>query len=418
MLSSTTRAIDPFDGLTIWSRAHNRHRALWLRPDGDEALVCIGSAWECNARFSAVSSPWAELLQDAEIDDPVNKRASGPLLIGGFRFDPLRPPTTLWSGFVDDRLILPEQIFVRRGQNAWLTTNQVLPPTASLLRETALAAPSVGLEPDGWQSLVDDVARGIRHGNLGIDKVVLARAERVNAATSISPDIVLRQLAENYPTCTIFGIGHGQTTFVGATPERLVSVHDGLASTMALAGSVGRGRDVAEDRVLEERLLSDPKERAEHEFVVRALRDGLGEVSSRVIADAEPRVRTLANLHHLLTPIRGQLARGRTILDALEHLHPSPAVGGVPSAGALRLIREREQLDRGWYGGPIGWLDRHGEGEFVVGIRSALLRGSSATLFAGCGIVADSDPAAELAESVWKLRPMLSALGVDIADAA
>jgi isochorismate synthase len=187
----------------------------------------------------------------------------------------------------------------------------------------------------------------------------------------------------------------------------------GLATTMALAGSFGRGSTDADDAALGNRLLSDPKERSEHAFVVEALRAGLAEVSTRVIADAEPRLRKLANLQHLLTPVHGQLAPGRTILDVVDRLHPTPAVGGSPREPALELIREREDLDRGWYAGPIGWLNRAGEGEFVVGLRSALLRSSEATLFAGCGIVAESDPAAELAESNWKLRPMLAALGAD-----
>jgi menaquinone-specific isochorismate synthase len=416
MLITTTRAIAPFDPLATWSRGPVTNRALWLRPDSNEAIVGIGCAWESGCRFSAANDEWSALLEDAEIDDPIRERGTGPLLIGGFRFDPLRPPTSLWTGLNADRLVLPEQIFVRRGAKAWLTTNRVLKPSISSQDEQLLAPPAMGLEPRAWESLVERVARGIRQAELGVEKVVLARA--VELETAIGPRATLRQLAENYPTCTIFAIGHGDTTFLGATPERLVTVHDGVASTMALAGSTGRGRDAIEDRELAGGLLHSPKERAEHDFVVQALRRGLAEVSTRVVAEAEPRVRSLANLQHLLTPIRGQLASGKNILDALAHLHPSPAVGGVPSDEALRLIREREHLDRGWYGGPVGWLDRRGEGDFVVGIRSALLRGSHATLFAGCGIVAESDPAAELAESMWKLRPMLSALGADVADAA
>jgi isochorismate synthase EntC len=131
------------------------------------------------------------------------------------------------------------------------------------------------------------------------------------------------------------------------------------------------------------------------------------------MTDTEPRVQQLANVQHLLTPIRGHVAAGGCVLDVVEHLHPTPAVGGFPKQRALEVIRDCERLDRGWYAGPIGWVDAQGEGEFVVGIRSALVRGTTATLFAGCGIVADSEPAAEYAESGWKLRPMLGALGLE-----
>jgi isochorismate synthase len=360
-------------------------------------------------RFTAAGKAWAELLEDAEIDDPEGLLWTGPLLLGGFRFDPRRPSTALWAGFDTDRLVLPERLYVLNGRSAWQTTNRVV-GGLDAAKPAAVALPKAarGLTPHAWQALVGTVARGIRRRELGLDKVVLARTETVHGAFDIQT--IARRLASAYPTCTIFALGHADATFVGATPERLVGVCAGLATTMALAGSIGRGSTDAQDQALGQALLNDPKERSEHSFVVNALREGLAEVSSRVIADAEPRLRKLPNLQHLLTPVHGRLGEGRTILDVVERLHPTPAVGGSPREPALTLIREREQLDRGSYAGPIGWLNRAGEGEFVVGLRSALLRGQDATLFAGCGIVADSDPRAELAESNWKLQPMLAAL--------
>jgi isochorismate synthase EntC len=144
--------------------------------------------------------------------------------------------------------------------------------------------------------------------------------------------------------------------------------------------------------------------------VVSALRASLARVCTRVVVDALPRVHKLDNVQHLLTTVRGQVTAARSVLDLVEQLHPTPAVGGFPRTRALALIRQHEALDRGWYAAPIGWMDGHGDGEFVVGLRSALLRGETATLFAGCGIVAGSDPLTEYAEWGWKLRPMLGAL--------
>ena len=224
----------------------------------------------------------------------------------------------------------------------------------------------------------------------------------------------MRRLAGEYPTCTVFAVAQQDACFLGATPERLAQAHHGTVSTMALAGSIARGATPEEDRLLGERLRTSPKERAEHAIVVRALRVALAaspDVCSSVTAELEPCLAQLPNVQHLLTPIHAQLAPGKTLLDLVARLHPSPAVAGFPRAAALEVIRQREGFDRGWYGGPLGWLSAAGDGEFVVAIRSGLLRGREAWLYAGCGIVADSDPAAEYAESELKLRPMRSALG-------
>ena len=421
ILVSTTRSIPVFDPLTLYGQAEDAERALWLRPASSEALVGLGVAHVISTagadRFAAAGRAWAELLENAEVDDPARLLWTGPLLLGGFRFDPRRPSTALWAGFQTDRLVLPERLYVLNGRSAWLTTNAIVGGRERIEPDaTALPRPARGLRPRAWQSLVSSVARGIRGRELGLDKVVLARTETVRGRAAFAPPEVAARLATAYPTCTIFALGHADACFVGATPERLVGVCAGLATTMALAGSIGRGRTDAQDTALGQALLNDPKERSEHSFVVNALRQGLAEVSTRVIADAEPRLRKLPNLQHLLTPVHGQLGAGRTILDVVERLHPTPAVGGSPSAPALELIAAREDLDRGWYAGPIGWVNRAGEGEFVVGLRSAVLRGAEATLFAGCGIVADSDPATELAESKWKLQPMLSALAAPTTD--
>jgi isochorismate synthase EntC len=161
---------------------------------------------------------------------------------------------------------------------------------------------------------------------------------------------------------------------------------------------------------LGESLLASSKERAEHAFVVRALQESLAEVCLNVSPVGAPTVMKMRHIQHLLTTLVGRVPEGRTVLELVARLHPTPAVAGYPSKAALRMIREREGLDRGWYAGPVGWLDAMGDGEFAIGIRSALLRGTEATLLAGCGIVAQSDPDAEYAESSLKLQAMLSAL--------
>jgi isochorismate synthase len=414
VLASWTQPWSAQDAIDFFGHASADDRTLWLRPASDEALVGIGAAHVLNAsgpdRFRHVAEAWRALLADAVMDDSI-----GPLLQGGFSFDPLRTASQLWDGFPDAMFVLPERTLVLRDGAAWLTTNVLTGPTVSPDRTPIHGTRHTErtLSPEAWQTRVGALVRGMRSGQLGVDKVVLARQEQVSQAQCIDVQAALRKLADSYPSCTVFAISHGDACFLGATPERLITLRNGTASTMALAGSVARGGTQAEDDLLAQQLLHDPKERAEHAIVVAALREGLAAdgLCSTIVADAGPRVRKLPNLQHLMTPIRAQVAAGRCVLDLVERLHPTPAVGGFPTQRALEIIRAWEHLDRGWYAGPLGWVNRHGEGEFVVGIRSALVRGSDATLFAGCGIVADSDPTAEYTESGWKLRPMLAALG-------
>jgi isochorismate synthase len=221
---------------------------------------------------------------------------------------------------------------------------------------------------------------------------------------------VLARLEAAYPACHVFAISRGRRTFLGATPERLVRLERGVVCATALAGSVRRGATPAEDAALVATLQASAKNRHEHEVVVRGLTHDLAELCDDVRAAAEPVPMTMRNVHHLYTPVTARLRAGHDLLDLVARLHPTPAVGGLPRDAALEWLREHEGLDRGWYAAPVGWMGADGDGEFAVALRSALLDGESATLFAGCGVMSDSDPDDELAESELKLRPMLQAL--------
>lgn len=396
---STTRPTAVVDPIDVFGAAagSSETRALWFRPATGEALVATGSAYTLT---HDVARAWRSLVGGAE--------GQSAVLIGGLSFDPSTPTGALWGGFGAARFVLPERMVRIAGGAATLTTNAVAEPHEVPQPEAVGGMPRLGLEPAAWRGLVREVASGIRSSDLDMRKVVLARAEQVR--TRVSVEVAIRRLAASYPTCTIFAIGAGEACFLGATPERLVALHNGVATTMALAGSAPRAAVQAEDAQLAQQLLADPKERVEHAVVVEALREDLAPFSTRVIADAEPRIHSLPNVHHLITPIRAQARSGTSVLELVGGLHPTPAVGGYPREQALALIRERECLDRGWYAAPLGWVDARGQGEFVVGLRSAVVRDGTATLFAGCGIVGDSDPDTEYAELGWKLRPMLAAL--------
>lgn len=411
-VESWTESCHPHDPISLFAAsADAEYRGLWLRPSHGEALVALGCAHRLVGhgaeRFQQVKAAWRGLVADSGTRDT----PGAPIAFGGFSFDPLGARTPPWKAFPDAELVLPERLFALHGGSAWLTHNAVDTPTTHTAWYEDGTSDEKSLSVEAWRTLVTTVAEGIRSRELGVDKVVLARSHKVRVQRPL--DDVIRQLAASYPGCTVFAVAHRDACFVGATPERLIALRNGIAATAALAGSASRGATPAEDDLLAARLLQDPKERSEHALVVDALSEAMAETCTRTMAEAEPRVYRLPNVQHLLTPIRGQVAAGRGALDLVQRLHPTPAVGGYPRARALELIRHHERLDRGWYAGPIGWMDASGDGEFVVGLRSALVQGSTATLFAGCGIVADSDPIAETTEWGWKLRPMLSALGAE-----
>lgn len=452
VLVSYTESIGLADPLDFYRRgsATGESCAYWERPEEDTALVGLGVAYRIEAagarHASAAMSQWRHLIENAEIWPENDPAGAGPVLMGGFAFDLHTPSTDLWDGYPPGLLLLPRWMLTNREGRSWLTTNVVLRPDSDMdgalaaLHATPLRAQLPA--PDAfegatlclqeappaaeWKATVTQVVRDIRAGHA--EKVVLARAVRVlwrpkgRARGSVpaggpQPEAVLRRLRAAYPECTIFAVSPGggatvsHATFLGASPERLISLRDGEVLAASLAGSRPRGADAAEDARLGDELLASRKDRAEHEIVRRMLTGALREVCDRVNAPAAPRLLKLSNVQHLYTPVTARARAGQTVLDLVGRLHPTPAVGGMPRQEAMELIRRREGLDRGWYAGPVGWVDRRGGGEFVVGIRSALLRSSGAMLFAGCGIMPDSDPEMEHVESDWKLRPMLAALG-------
>ena len=216
-----------------------------------------------------------------------------------------------------------------------------------------------------------------------------------------------REIGGSTPNASAVSI----TTFLGATPERLVRTVGRSFETVAIAGSAARGADPADDARLAAALLASEKDREEHAVVVDTLRSNLSPIVESLHVAEAPAILPLHHVQHLVTPITGTLRDEAGLLALGGQLHPTPAVGGAPRDVALDLIAEHEGFDRGWYAGPIGWLGADGDGELMVALRCGLVAGRDATLFAGCGIVADSDPAREWDESRLKLRTMTTALG-------
>jgi len=433
VLASLTDDLPEADPLAFYAAAASYDdRALWFQPSAGFALAAAGAVRTITGdgpeRFGAVRAVWRELLTDALIEG-----AGGPCLLGGFAFDPERPSEGQWQGFGDARFVLPRIMLSRSAARCRITFNVLLQPESNPLAASralideverlltgmtdrpAPVRPSDAIETAevlpaaDWQAIVAGASAAIRAGDLR--KVVLAREIRLRSERAFDIDVALDRLAGAYPTCSVFAISQGERTFLGATPERLVRFADGELRTACLAGSERRGATAEEDRQLGEALLLNAKNRAEHAVVVHALRESLAGICDELIMPDAPELLSVSNVHHLYTPVTARPCAGVVLLDAVERVHPTPAVGGHPRPEALAYIRAYERLDRGWYAAPVGWLGHDGAGEFAVALRSALVTGTRASLFAGCGIMGDSDEAREYTESWLKFRPMLAALG-------
>jgi isochorismate synthase len=275
----------------------------------------------------------------------------------------------------------------------------------------------IGEQPGraAWDRLVGLYAGAVGRGRL--DKVVLARRVDVKSRDRLDVPAALRRLAASAPESTTFAFSRGRGTFLGATPERLVQTAGRAFETVAIAGSAPRSADGAEDARLGAGLLASEKDREEHAVVVAMLRTSLSPLVEELRVAPSPALLRLRHVQHLVTPMAGTLRDDAGLLALAERLHPTPAVGGEPRALALEMIAEHEGFERGWYAGPIGWVGADGDGELMVALRCGLVEERDATLFAGCGIVADSDPASEWEESRIKLRTVGSALG-DVVEAA
>jgi isochorismate synthase len=434
VLASATVEVDPLDACAVAfaSRLASDRWFCWEQPQGDGfALAALGSAHEVVSRgedrFADLTRDCGELLRDAERAESDDLPAgAGPVWTGGFAFDADGGATPQWSSLPPALMVLPQVSLLRQGDRCHLTVNAVIDGGSGAALEAAerrlaslrdeapgpidpdpAARPEIDapLPPSHYEGAVAAAVERIRAGEL--DKVVLAREVTVKAGSAHDPGAIFAALREVFPSCFCFCVGSPEAAFIGASPELLVRRRGAVAATVALAGSTRRSADPAVDDHLGEQMLHSDKVREEHAIVASRIERTLRPHSVWVEAAEEPVLARIANIQHLATPIRAQLADSRSAIELAEVLHPTPAVGGEPREAGVALIDRLEQLDRGWYAGPVGWMDAAEDGEFCVALRSALLRDRTAHLYAGCGIVAGSDPEAELAEAEIKLDALL-----------
>jgi isochorismate synthase len=409
----------------------------WEQPDREFALAGLGVAHEAASRgenrFADVAAECLRISGDAVVDEPTGLAAgAGPVWLGGFAFDPEGGASSTWSSLSPGSLVLPELSLCRSAERTFLTVNAVVQPGDDAdARSATLGARLAGLRvgtalplldphptshaeirsvrpPRDFEDAVSGATARIEAGEMS--KVVLAREVVVRTAAAHDPAALFGSMREQFPSCFCFCCGTPEAAFIGASPELLVRRAGASASTVALAGSTRRSSDPAVDDHLGEQLLRSDKNRREQRIVAERIVRALRPHAVWVEAAAEPEIVKVANIQHLATPVIAQLAEPRSAIELAGLLHPTPAVGGEPWPGAAGAIAELEGMDRGWYAGPVGWMDATEDGEFCVALRSALLRDRDAQLFAGVGVVAGSDPAAELAETEVKLQALLPLL--------
>ena len=405
----------------------HRQGFFWCAHSPDLSLFGLGCAWQIDAtgpqRMAEVDRQWFALCADALVEGPYP-----PLLLGGMRFDEQQPCAPHWAPFADASFHLAHWLLSEDATGRWLRCQRVIEPGSdpgALVRDSLAAyehllnpgiyvahTPTVlkrtALPPLEWQAKVKTALHAIALGDL--NKVVLARHIDHHLNAALDTGAVMGRLHARRNASHLFAIHRGEQCFMGATPERLLSCDAGRLTTHALAGSTRRGLKPQEDQALGERLLADPKEQHEHQLVVQTITEALHGKVSDLQAAPRPGLLKLATVQHLSTPITARLNAGKRLLDGIQALHPTPAVGGLPRAPALAFIREHEGFDRGWYAAPVGWLDANGNGDFLVALRSALITPRHCHAFAGCGIVEGSLPANEYEETQIKLASMQQAL--------
>ena len=453
LIAATTPA-PALDPISLYAAAveADLEAALWLRPSEGMALVGIGRAWAVEAegpnRFHEAEVAWRRLIGDAAIAKaagaPVDggtdddDTPAGPTLMGALGFFGRQPAATdVWAPFGPSSLVLPELLLAVRGGRASVTASLVgggtrdartlerrweqladrgralTPNPGGMVARPVFAPLQIAAERpshEQWRRLVGMFSGAVGRGRL--DKVVLARRVDLHSPVELDVANALRRLAASAPESTTYAFRRNGRTFLGATPERLVRTEGRRFRTVAVAGTIRRGADAQEDAALGRALLASEKDREEHSIVVEAIRTQLVSLAETLTVAPEPGVMTLRFVQHLVTEISGTLPEAHGLLALAGRLHPTPAVGGEPRDLALSLLDEHEGFDRGWYAGPIGWLGADDDGELCVALRCGVVERTEATLFAGCGIVADSDPDLEWEESRIKLRAVISALGI------
>ena len=413
-------------------------RFFWQNKEKTFTLVGLGHAHTItnnleDDRYKDIDMKWKELCQSSLKE----KADVSPILFGGFAFDPKNKVSSEWDTFPAAFFVVSTfQLVIQHDQafvNIHYITDEVkstetfeqlrlerdaLIHTAQVKELKIHAKPTLIKREDRMKDeylhAVENVTKRIRKDE--VQKVVIARSLKLTFNDSFSPATAIYNASMEQPESYLFGLENEEKIFFGATPERLVKVENEKAQSAGLAGSIRRGMNSLEDKELGDSLLSDSKNLGEHKYVVDMIKKVFVQYCEDIQVPTRPKLMKIRDIQHLYSPIEGNLKKGSSLFELVQALHPTPALGGEPRQDAIKIIRESEQMNRGYYAAPIGWINAEGDGEFAVGIRSALVENEHAYLYAGGGIVAESSSLEEFEETRVKFRPMLRTLGGNMND--
>lgn len=436
--------IQKVDTLAVIEQNPNKNtfEYYWERPSENFSIAAAGEIRRIKttgeSRFKDASHSGKKLISDIFHFSKLSHSKTAPHLFGGFSFYDHNVGKT-WSDYGAASFTLPEWSIIKNGALTLLTitfeltesdtqqglTESIYNRLNTLNGLCSSESYEIGPEftnahtisiPDidstnffRWKHAVDSATTHIAQNKY--EKIVLARKLDIKLDHEVCDTHILNRLRYQYPDCYSFLIRQNEhSSFIGCTPERLASFNKDYILTEGLAGSIPRGKTASEDVKFEAELMNSKKDRNEHDFVINAIQKNLKKYSDSIQLPEFPSIKKLTNVQHLYTPIRAHIKKGVSKTEVLQNLHPTPAVGGFPRETAVPSISEFEDFNRGWYASPIGWINANGDGEFVVAIRSGLIKNDEVTFFAGCGIVEGSDPLKEWEETNIKFIPMLSAL--------
>lgn len=432
-LVSITKKVRQANPIQVFEQAKilKKDRVFWSNQMENYCMVGIGKTVEIIAdesRYKTTKKEWKKHLKDAFIHNPYQAPGTGLVALGGLSFDPKKNTTKLWEHYHASQFTIPEYLLTQIKEESYLTitlkvneeddleevvhrVNQVeelLLNQTTTLPHPATILSQYEVEPEQWLNIVQKAIDTLN--TTQADKIVLARELNLKLNKNAELATILDRLLKTQTNSYVFAFEKGEDCFIGATPERLIKLTGNCLLSTCLAGTAPRGKTEQADEEIKHNLFHDEKNREEHDEVVQFIHQNINKYCTDIDIPHEPIIYPLKNLHHLYTPVTARLKEGIHVFDIIEHLHPTPALGGSPQENSLQFIRENELLDRGWYGAPIGWLDSNENAEFAVAIRSGLIRGNDVSLFAGCGVMKDSDPQSEYEETNIKFLPMLSVL--------
>lgn len=433
-LLTITKKIDPVHMLSFFEASErlNKDRLFWADVQNDFYMIGIGKVKQLYAnknRYDDLKQQWQTFTKKALIHNEYNQLGTGLVALGGMSFDPLNQRTNQWKNFPTSEIIVPEVTIVKQKHNYYLTINMYVDSEIDVddyAREIERKEEKLfqyklqvknglhkivnkeEINSDKWIESVVRARDEVRADT--VQKIVMAREMKVTLNKTANLPMIINNLIQTQPNSYVFAFEKDDDCFIGASPERLVRVNNEHVLSTCLAGTAPRGQNEREDEQIKEQLFHDDKNREEHDYVVEMIRKSINPYCDHLNIPNEPIVLSLKDLHHLYTPVTATLKEDATLFDFIKQLHPTPALGGEPKEASLAFIREHEQLDRGWYGAPVGWLDEQLNGEFAVAIRSGLVHKETVSLFAGCGVMKDSDPKLEYEETNVKFLPMLNAL--------